>query len=175
MDHVLVFMMAVTVKFSSNYIPECHFEISPISCPLMMMSGGLIFSQIPVPVPNLSTEHSRVDRWLWRDQPKLTFFSFLRQAETLRMKIFLLKYLSRQQKSESKKPQRASGARQCGELLCKPISCTFSCKSFIILQQTNKTFTSFANYLFLPFPRHSDSFTGAAPLKSRNLCSVCMQ
>ena len=83
--------------------------------------------------------------------------------------------MSRQQKLESKKPQKASGVRLCGELLCKPISCTFSCKSYIILQQTNKTFTSFANYLFLPFPRQPDIFTGGAPLESRDLCSVCMQ
>ena len=89
MDHVLVFMAAVTKSNILQIIyPSAILRFPPISCPLMMMmSGGLIFSQIPVPLSQICqqnihrlTDDSRSPEFWFKRSTRINFFLFLRQA-----------------------------------------------------------------------------------------------
>ena len=145
-----------------------------------------IFSNSPsVPVPNLSTEHSQVDRWLsgfWFKRSTTKINSFLhfsvRRKNTrgwgwkynFRLEISVVcpiyrglsfschctKIVTLDNVSQSTKVRvkETSKSLWLQTLWWAPLQTyflqKFSCNSYIILQQTNKTFTAFANYFSKP-------------------------
>ena len=190
------------VKYSSNYRPYCHFEISP-HVPCLMSPNddewrvGIFSNSSPVPVPNLSTEHSQVDRWLsefWFKRSTTKINSFFispsegKQPEAEDENIIFLKYLSNLQRivifmslyvpnshfnvSQSTKVKETSKSLRLQTLWWAPLQTyflqKFSCNSYIILQQTNKTFTAFANYFSKP-----DIFTDWSSTSLKSVMFAC--